>query len=169
MKNTLPITTLIALASVIGLGQAASAQEGSERGNRFNFPLSRYKEEANPLPAHPYQIPAPAPNVHPGTVSHGMSGLDPSFLAPAVAAAPAMRVAPIATKNCTPTVGFTGLVPTNIPKAAAPHLPVANTGQFGAPIVAQSRTCCNASSSCCPGQAGKQAASYCSLTRVPLI
>ena len=50
-----------------------------------------------------------------------------------------MRVAPIATKNCTPTVGFTSLVPTNIPKAPAPILPIANKGQFGAPIVAQMR------------------------------
>ena len=133
MNKKIATTSLIAIASVVTLSQAASAQDGNP--NRFHFPPSTYAEEHNGM-HHPYEVPAPPSNVRAGAVPHNLLGADPGFLSrPAPPPQPAMRVAPIATRNVTPTIGFTNAVPTAMPAATpAPSLPAQFLAQYGKPL-----------------------------------
>lgn len=137
IKTTILSTIAIIAASSAATPAFAGDGGGMQRpGARFSFAPSVYKIEEPRMPQG-YGQPQHAISNH--SVRHGVTpkgssilGIDPSMLAARPAPTRGPRVAPIAQQQVSGIPSWTAMVPQLNPFAT----PVANKGQFGAPLQA---------------------------------
>jgi hypothetical protein len=121
----------LAITATITLATAAQAQQQQENPNRFKFSGSSYKLEQTPSPRSAYNNPLPS-TVHAGAVPHGLSGIDPGFLAkPTIVYRAAPVAAPAAQTMTNASTSFG--TPLN-PNPITASIPPQYKASFGKPI-----------------------------------
>ncbi len=122
------ITTFtLSIISVIGLSQAAQAQESNP--NRWHFAANTWKQESGNVPRYGAP-PATIGSVRSGAVPHNMLGVDPMFLHHDAPPQQQLAVAPIARTATSATPSFTTAVPTVVPN----NIPAQFRAIFGKPL-----------------------------------